>query len=103
MINFVTELQNCLVLPTPHKCDSQTAPDFMIFIKNKTIITVLVGNGFQRCWADEQSKSNTKFSTKSRQRLKGQILQPNQSKDSVRILSHSQLKLKGSPIQHGIT
>ena len=43
----VTELQNCLVLPAPHKRASRPAPDFTVyFIKNKTIIVALVGNGF---------------------------------------------------------
>ena len=53
---------------------------------------------YQRYWADEQRKSNTKFFTLSRQRPKGQKIQePNQSKGSVQMPSHSQLKSKGLP------
>ena len=55
----VTESQNCLVLPAPHKRASRPAPDFtVLFIKNKTIIAALVGNDFQRCWVDEQRKES---------------------------------------------
>ena len=43
----VTESQNCLVLPAPHKRASRPPPDFtVLFYINKTILETLVGNGF---------------------------------------------------------